>query len=227
MSCQPVIPETQQAYAVPDAATVYSFLSGRVADAPFEKGGKNYPCARSMSVEPEHNPYLYYSKAVTTQKPPWFRRVIREAQNPYGLTGSGVNATYPAQADVGKSIPCYFPHQQVASPRRTGAFTLGGHPFAHAERHISRSRENPVYDSHPHHHGSHPGFDGKARARARSASAAESLIRREQMRTRRAATETRTYATGSVPMNPAKTDGFWRPRSCRREHRERTWNWQR
>jgi hypothetical protein len=227
MSCQPVITETRQAHSVPDAATVYLFLSGRLADVPHEKGGKTYPYARSLQVEPEHNPYLFDSKVVTTQKPPWYRRVVREAQNPYGLTGSGVNATYPAQADVGQAIPGYFPHQGVASPRRTGAFTLGGHPFAHAERHISRSRENPVNDGHAHYHGSHPGFDGKTRARARSASAVESLIRREQMRTRRAATETRSFATGSVPMNPCKTDGFWRPRSCRREHRVRTWNWQR
>lgn len=227
MSCQAVIPETRQAHAVPDAATVYFFLSGRLADAPLEKGAKNYPYVRSSQVEPEHNPYLFDTKVVTPQKPPWFRRIVREAQNPYGLTGTGVNATYPAQAAVGQAIPCYFPHQQVASPRRTGAYTLGGHPFAHAERHISRSRENPVYDAHPHHDGAHPGFDGRARARARSASAAEALVRREQMRTRRAQAETRTHGTGTVPMNPCKTDGFWRPRSCRREHRDRTWNWQR
>ena len=50
MSCQAVIPETRQAHAVPDAATVYFFLSGRLADAPLEKGAKNYPYVRSSQV---------------------------------------------------------------------------------------------------------------------------------------------------------------------------------
>lgn len=137
------VPDLRHPGAVPDAATVFLHQTGRLQEAHEEKFQPCYPTVRSYLTEPEHNPYLWHTKVVSQQKPPWNRRTCREGQNPYTLTGSGVNYSYPAQDEgLGVHNDAYYTHQQVASARRSGAFTLGGVQGAHAEKHTRpHSRE--------------------------------------------------------------------------------------
>jgi hypothetical protein len=148
---------------------------------------------------------------VTPQKPPWQRRNVREAQNPYALIGSGVNYSYPGQADLGLARIEYFSHQQLPSPRRTPLML--GRPH---ERMPQQSGANPVRVAH----------STRGRLRAKSANAVDMLKRKEQARLRRADAETRAHVAAAVEMNPERTSGYWRPRSAH-SHRERTWGWQR
>jgi hypothetical protein len=193
------ISDTKALSAFPGAATVYLHKTGRVAESLDYTAARSHPYLKLLHVPPEDNPYMWNTKVLSTQKLPWGRRVTYERQNPYAMTGTGVNFNYPGEevmstidthgfSGYGTSGSAYWRHQQVSSPRQS-ADLLGGS--------LHRHRSLP------------------------------SLLRNTSDRSLQRRLPMVIEQTKSVPTNPVATDGYWLPDSRRKEHLHRTWGWQR
>jgi hypothetical protein len=193
------IPDTGQRTALPGAATVYLHKTGRVAESLDYTAARSHPYLKLFHAPPEDNPYMWNTKVISTQKLPWNRRSTYERQNPYALTGTGVNFNYPAEgmmssvgtfgdSGYGTQGSAYWRHQQVSSPRATGDL-LGGS--------LHRHRSLP------------------------------SLLEKTRTRCNHRSLPMVSGSTQAVPTNPMATDGYWLPDSKRKEHMQRTWGWQR